>query len=178
MTSLLSLDPGIRGVGVAFFQDKLLVLASYVRNPSKHGNGPAECLTMAQAVVAWVNKLGVVDDLVVEWPRIYTVGKQSDGEGNWRDPNDLLPLVGVDCAVAALLPNLKEITRLYPDNWKAQNKKSVTSSRGLARLSEDEKLRVEDAGELTHNLLDALVIGLYKLGRYERVRVFPGATRA
>lgn len=176
---LLGMDPGIRGSGCSFFVDGLLVKASYVRNPSKRGNGPAECLTMAQAVAAWVKPLSgdtPIDQLIVEWPRVYTVGKQRSESGSWRDPNDLLALTGVDCAVAAILPGLKNVERYFPDAWKGQVSKVAMNNRVLGRLSDEERSRIEDAGALSHNIYDGIGLSLKWLSRLEPVRIFPGAT--
>ncbi len=173
--NLVSLDPGIRGSGTAFFVGNELLLASYVRNPLKRDNGPAECLAMAQAIAEWARKLGPVNTLVVEWPRIYTAGKQRSKEGSWRDPNDLLGLAAIGTATAALLPNVT-VQRYFPDDWKKQVSKIAMNNRVEGRLSTIELARVEDAGALMHNIWDGIGIGLKALSRLEPKRIFPGAT--
>lgn len=171
---VLCIDPGIRGSGAALFSStgKQLVRAAYVKSPARAGNGPAECLSMAHAIKAWCVFYGVdcsPERLVVEWPRVYTTSKMQG------DPNDLLGLVGVDCALAGLL--CVPVERYFPDEWKGQAPKEVMNERVKLRLSADELARIDAPASLLHNVLDAVGIGLHYLGRLQRTRVFPGATR-
>lgn len=168
MASILVNDPGIRGCGAARFELGRLVRAAYVRNPSKRGNGIEECREMAQALARW--GAPDVDTVVSERQRIYTLAKQSKN-GAWRDPNDLLPLTGVSVALAALLPEAKAIG-YFPDEWGGQVDKEVKNARALERLTPAERATIEDAGALTHNILDAIGIGLHHLGRFARRRVY------
>jgi len=167
----LYVDPGIRGSGAALFDaSNQLIAAAYVKNPEREGNGPAECVSMARAIVEW-SKLGWVQPrklsrLAVEWPRIYTAGKLQG------DPNDLAGLVGVDCALAGILSI--PVKRYFPDEWKGQTPKDVMNARVLERLTEAEKTRITSPPSLLHNVLDAIGIGLHDLGRLTRQRVFPG----
>lgn len=175
-TIVLALDPGTRGCGVSLF-DRIdhgdLIAAAYVANSMKRGNGPAECLTMAREVERWVRShVARADvDMVTEWPRIYTTQKQAK-DGKWRDPNDLLALTGVACALAALVSPVTAVTRYFPDEWKGQTSKGVMNTRSLERLTEAERSRIVDAGELSHNIYDALGIGLKRVGRLEKRRVY------
>ncbi len=162
----LALDPGIRGCGVALFGGEglaaRLVACDYVKNPVKKGDDFEAMLAMAKAVHDWVlvNHGNVPFDLVAEVPRIYTVSKSKG------DNNDLLPLVGVGCAVATFATSA---TRVYPHEWKAQVPKDIMHGRIKRRLNQDE-LGVWDAAEqrgksLFHNTADSVGIGLYSLGR-------------
>lgn len=161
----LTVDPGIRGCGTALFDASTLLRAAYVRNPCKSGNGPHECREMAWQVALWVKGYVPVREIIFEWPRVYTAAKL---EG---DPNDLPPLVGIDCAIAAFFPGVP-VLRYFPEQWKGTTDKEVMNARVMSRLSDVERGRVEDAGHLTHNVLDAVGIGLHHIGRLVRRRVF------
>lgn len=62
----------------------------------------------------------------------------------------------------------KEIQLVLPVEWKGSVDKKVMNNRVLKRLTEDEKRKLPRrprAGDYDHNLLDAVGIGLWKLGR-------------
>lgn len=175
-----TLDPGIRDCGIALLHGQNVQWGKLVRNPVREGNDYAACRSMALAVFVIFPRL---DELVIEFPRIYTAGKQvkrdSEGRARSTDPNDLLPLVGVGAALAALMPDTRVITR-YPDEWKGQMGKIPMNIRAMGRLSADERKLVEakdpdpakphDKG---HNVWDAVGIGLHHVGRLDRVRIYP-----
>ncbi len=165
MTKLLiSVDPGIRATGVGVFMDKTLISSQYLYNPMSKGLGPDASSAMAWAVHEWLIYTfpNLVGSLVMEWPQVYTVSK--------GDPNDLLPLAGVDAALVALLrvPS----THYLPFDWKGQLPKEVMCQRAFERLTDDEKTKVHNVGALTHNVLDAIGVGLHHLGRLKPKRVF------
>jgi hypothetical protein len=174
---LLAIDPGIRGVGAALFDDKELQAAAYVmNNPHERGDGPFACVEMARAVNVWLGRVIVnlhlcnLSDVVIEWPQVYTQGKLKG------DPNDLLPLVGVGVAICALAPNA--FYHAYkPREWKGQAPKEVTHNRAKGALSVPEFRILFDAekaaGSKAHNLIDAVALGLFHLGRLNPKRVFP-----
>lgn len=169
MSTLLALDPGIRGCGVALFTDGRLTGAAYVVNPVKKGDEPEAVIAMATEVVKWSGyPMSAQVQLVFECPRIYTASKSKG------DNNDLLPLVGVGYAVAATFWN--NPTRVYPHEWKGQMPKDVCHARVLARLDAAER-RVLDAaltkaGSKGHNTLDGVGIGLFALGRFAPKRAW------
>ncbi len=128
------------------------------------------------AASAWLRSLLGFDlhaatlpgELVFEWPRMYQVARQ---EG---DQNDLPPLAGVDCAIAAMFPSAS-VTTYYPDEWKGgQVPKRVMNDRVWERLTPDEQSRVarRARGSLDHNTLDAVGIGMRYLGRLARRRQY------
>lgn len=169
MSVLLALDPGIRGAGVAIFVDGQLTRCAYVKNEMKKGSGPAECVTMADAVDEWISGKEI-DEVIVEWPRVY----QRGGGRTKGDPNDLLALVGVDCAlVAFLMPN--DVSHVEPSQWKGQMTKEVVEVRVRSRLAPSEMIALDEgareAKSMAHNMVDAVGIGLHHLGRFERFRV-------
>ncbi len=164
MKRLLSLDPGIRGCGAALFEDGRLVACDYVKNPVKKGDDFEAMLKMARQVAGWVSDKGLsisFYEAVIEHPRIYTVSKSKG------DNNDLLPLVGVGCAVATFATSA---TRVFPHEWKGQVPKDVCHQRIRSRLDMDETNVLNDAcaraKSLAHNTLDAVGIGLHHVDRF------------
>lgn len=165
--TLLAVDPGIRGSGVAFFKDSCLVDCAYVKNPEKTGHGPCESVVMAREIAKWTS--GTIDILALEVPQVYMIGGgRTKGDANVA----VLPLYGVDCALAALLP-VRQIECWKPAEWKGQVNKEVTKARVMERL---EPMELKAIGRLkgatAHNAIDAVAVGLKVLGRFERRRVF------
>jgi hypothetical protein len=144
----------------------VLVRADYVKNPSKAG-GLDAVVNMATAVEVWSGC--DLYDLAVEWPRVYTQGKR---EG---DPNDLMPLVGIISVLASNVEPFCKATRYYPHEWKGQMTKDVSEKRMWQKLVRDEGNVVRNASlrakSLSHNMCDAVCIGLKHLGRFEPHRV-------
>lgn len=165
---ILTLDPGIRGCGVALFAPgRELQWASYVRNPIKKGAGLDAITAMGCAVVRSV-PLYLLSRFVGEWPQIYRVGM---GKG---DPNDLPPLAGVVSAVAALLPDAVSLA-VSPRQWKGTIDGDAMTRRILGLLTPEEVARAQPcAASLAHNMWDAVGIGLWAVGRLQ-TRLYPRA---
>lgn len=114
----------------------------------------------------------VVNTLVVEWPQFYG-GRAARG-----DANDLLPLAALDGALAASFSGATVIA-VRPHQWKGSVPKPA-SARGKyiiryrvqVRLSEEERRRITwpTAGKLSWDVADAIGIGLWHLGRFDRKR--------
>lgn len=172
--TLLSVDPGIRGCGAALFRAGELVACAYVKNPMKSGSGPAECASMVCAVcICGMLDLVIINVLVVEWPQVY----QRGGGRTRGDANDLLGLAGVGGGLAARFWEADtKVRSVSPSEWKGQVPKDAIALRVESRLSEAERVAY-DAGvtavapSLRHNVSDAVGIGLWGLGRFERRRV-------
>lgn len=176
---LLALDPGIRGSGVAVFDasKKELHHACYVKNPND-GNGPAACAAMALAIVTAVNdhykhEITGLAHLALEWPKVYAAGK---GKG---DPNDLIALAGIGAALVSTVmmllhstPEPLQITHYYPRDWKGTVDADVMLDRIEARLTPAEAAKIQRSGALTHNIIDAVGIGLFTLGRLNPTKVY------
>lgn len=180
---MLSIDPGTRGCGVALFQDGQLVRAAYVPNSAKQGSGPRECATMAEEVVDWVidnpQNEARVDMISLEVPQIYTRDKSKG------DPNKLMPLFGVDAAIAALIPEAK-VEWNVPRDWKGNVSKPKSAKepyaitdRVMARLEGLEVSTIywqsddtDAARKRNWDIADAIGIGLAALGRFARHRTF------
>lgn len=165
--NLLALDPGIRGCGVAFFQDGELQTGMYVPNPAARGNGPEEVRQMVAAVKYYLLPrctLGL-DELVIEWPQVYSTSRG-------KDPNDLLPLVGIGCGLACVFPRAYAV-RYLPREWKSTMAKGAAfEKRVLDRLGTDERQFISGPRSLLHNVYDAIGLGLFHLGRFKPARVF------
>ncbi len=162
MTRLLSLDPGIRGCGVALFTDGRLTACDYVKNLVKKGNDLEAIRAMAEAVLMWALGAPVPTMLVCEFPQVYTAAFSRG------DNNDLLALAGVGSALAALYPSVP-VTTVLPREWKGQAPKEVMHARIKSRLDGPETdvwVAAQYRGKsLFHNTADAVGIGLFHLGR-------------
>lgn len=153
MSYFYAIDPGVRHCGVAHFKSGTLIWAKLIKGVSDPC--PLCWVGMADSVLRECSD----GTRVVEFPRAY-VGAKAGG-----DYDDLLNLAAV---IGALRP-----TRIVrPDEWKGQMKKDLCNKRVVERLEGCERERIVGAGALTHNVLDAVGVGLYCLGRFDRRRVF------
>ena len=172
---LVAIDPGLRHAGVAIFDLGGVLVACEVTRARDKGSDP---LALNESVAAYVTKF-VREHLsadkplrvVAEWPRVFGRGKSKG------DPNDLLPLSGCSSAcVARLRPETCAAVR--PDEWKGQAPTdTVVRARVASRLSPREAnilAHAEHAAGKTlgHNVLDAVGIGLFAVGRFESLRIF------
>lgn len=156
---ILSIDPGFSakgGTGYAVWGDTFehrLFEAGLI--------AVAADLTLEDAMCEITSKLvktlpssAYPDELVIERPRVYP-GK---GKG---DQNDLIDL-------ALLAGRLSTLGRapvfVNPAEWKGQVPKEVSKRLVRERLSEVELARIPDHGTKTHNVYDAIDIGLWYLG--------------
>lgn len=161
---VVSLDPGLRGCGIAVFEHRILYRAWYVRSPNKRDRGAEAWYDMAERVQSeWLeripSRLSAVDTLVLEVPQVYWGAKRG---GN---PSDLIQLAGVVGAVSFGIPAFKKPCFL-PREWKGQTPKDVHNKRVLAELGALEVESIEPCGKtLLHNVLDAVGLGLFHLKR-------------
>lgn len=180
MTTLLAVDPGLIHPAAALFEDGVLVRASRVKVPAKLSKLDLgqRCLEVANLINSWLGSdlelpTAHPTELVIEWPKVYR-GNKSKG-----DPADLFGLVGVGMCLAGVLQ--VPTTAVQPWQWignlpKTTKGNPLTSIRGQriwSRLSEVEKQAVV----LSHDAIDAVGIGLWKLGRLERRQSFIGASQ-
>ena len=163
--TLLAIDPGIRGAGVALFNGAELVVARYVKNAC-----PVKA-PMAQRISCLGEEIGHMQPprvLVTECPQIYIFGK---GKGN---PNDLVPLAQLGAFVAARFCS-SDWVQYLPREWKGTLDADMMTARIKARLTADELARVESYGRkgaLDHNTLDACGLGLHHVGRLTPRKIF------
>lgn len=183
MSVLLAVDPGLRYPAVAIFKDGILVHASRVKIPGTNHKLPIgqRCLNVSKLLYDHIVRNGAFlqpDDecyeLVIEWPRAYRGAKMKG------DPADLFPLAGIGMALAGML--MVPVTAPTAPEWIGNIPKStcsgdaLTSPRGQriwSRLSEAERACVV----ISHDSVDAVGIGLFRLGRLERRQSFIGATQ-
>lgn len=105
---------------------------------------------------------GVQAQIVIELPQVY--GKRDE-----RDPNDLIPVAITVGRIASAFgsPGVKaELVR--PHDWKGSVPKPIMLARIEKRLDEEEIGVLHTAkapASLRHNIVDAVGLGLFKLGR-------------
>lgn len=147
MNMLLAIDPGVRALGWAYFEDGRLVQAGLLR--AKHIQEMVDQL--------WLLDLHPVS-LVIERPQVYGGAK--------FDPNDLVGLAVVAGAAAGRFHMAKNIDFPLPRMWKGQVPKDIHHERVLRALSIAERGQVPNTTKsLQHNVLDAVGLGLWKIGR-------------
>ena len=140
---MITVDPGVHACGVAIWTDRgALSWAGYI---------PVEELTPI-----WDEHGGL---LVIEMPRIYPGSGQQKG-----DLNDLLDLATVVGHAEAIFGK-KSTIRVFPGQWKGQVPKKIMTARIQKHMTPLEHSRVEWIGAKDHNTLDAIGIGLWRLGR-------------
>jgi len=145
---LIALDPG-KNTGIALFDGPELAyafLAGDVPAPFELvGRGPVDPSTV----------------LIIEIPRVYP-GARSE------DPNDL---IGVAICAGRWIEYLgcNVVQCVHPQDWKASVPKAVHNQRVLAKLTEKEKCRLPSLPKTKlHNVIDAVGLGLFALGRMQR----------
>ncbi len=192
-----ALDPGINCSGVALFEGEYLKAAACIRNPlgRTHTDRPARMVAMSHACAEWFKANGPIDVLVYEWPQVYREARQryrnKSGGVSKRDPNDLLPLAGINLAVA--LAVMAPVRAYAPRAWKGTGDGDECTRRVRERLTPEEFSRIylpdntcgncvlrtpsgaclKPSSCLAHNAYDGVGIGLKYLSRFERRRVFP-----
>lgn len=155
VSGVLAVDPGKHACGVACFGlDGELSWARYVDD---------------EEAVRHVASLRDVeyDEAIVELPQVYSLAKSKGGA---RGQNDL---VDVAFAAGLLLGRLglprERIAEVRPRMWKGQVPKATMVRRIRGRLSDEEATRVMlPAPSLSHNVFDAVGIGLWRVGRLGR----------
>ena len=168
VSNLLAVDPGLRNPAAALFENGVLQRASRVKIPTKTHALPLgeRCIAVAELICAWAQ--ADIDELVIEWPKVYRASR-----GVKADPADLFPLAGIGMAVAGLLRvSASAVHAPTAHDWIGSLPKSKTgdplaSPRGhriWSRLSDAEKAGVV----LSHDAVDAVGIGLWRLGRLDR----------
>lgn len=165
---MITIDPNLRGCGVATWHKETLFSANYVKNLIPTGRGYEVFCAAATAVGSHIHlkSVWVCGPVVIEMPRAY-------GSVHTKgDPNDLLDVMGVGAACALALRNFGPIQSVAPSDWKGNVKKSIMLERIWSKLSEEERAVVQKTNKSDReDVLDAIGIGLHKLGRLN-TRVF------
>jgi hypothetical protein len=167
---LLAVDPGQAHCGAALFLDGELRAAALVRHPDRHDAGLESLRLMAAKVAEWCRyQTGLGTDnfdghLICEWPKAYY------GEKSQAPVDDLMPMCGIDGALAALLPGAScEYVRPY--EWGAKGKPKpgqayIVEGMVRRRLSPAEAMRIAPCPKSKqNNIFDAIGIGLHRCGR-------------
>lgn len=167
--TLIAVDPGLRGCGLAVFRNGVLHHAQYVKNTNSRDRGPVAHMSMAECVAHAAEQCIVQAKvhLIVEFPRIYP------GPGKAIDPNDLLDVAGVASAVVCTVASWQAMEDsncrfVYPSDWKGNIKKEIMTERIRLALTEGERGVIVGAGSKDHNTIDAAGLGLWQLGRLQR----------
>lgn len=145
---LLSIDPGANS-GWAVYDNSTLVACGRSVPPA-----------------AWLEG---VTDAVIERPRIYPHGRT-------RNPNDIVTLaVTVGELAGALRAYGIGVRYVEPRQWKGTLDANTCCRRAWARLREDERAVAAkyepppkgDVPGTKHNVLDAIGLGLWQVGRFK-----------
>lgn len=175
---LFALDPSLLSAGCAVFRDGVLAEAWRHRPlfPFPTGDDPLAVgdrwQTWAQVIGNAFLQRGTGGTLVWERPQIYRASKSKG------DPNDLIALAAIGNGVAAHFRRGATMAPT-PAQWTGQVKKATRGSawkspRGMrirSRLTPAELALVPDQ----HDVVDAVGLGLWALGRLEVTRVYSSA---
>lgn len=184
--NLISIDPGLRGCGLAYFEEvpgteeMRLSIAAYVANAVEKERGGFAWVGMAEALYdSWpLPPYWPLRALVIEEPQVYQ-GNNSD------DADDLIQLAGTVGAVCQLAVGnrinieARKIRTIKPRVWKGQVPKKTMVDRIWHRLSPKERERISFPSSggpmhgLNHNVMDAVGIGLWACGRLKAAKAEP-----
>lgn len=162
MSSLVSIDPGLRVCGVAAFEDKLLTRCGTARWDK--GSGPEQWVGMAAAVSCLLGDSWRID------PETLAIEKMVTRRGRSDAHSALIELSQVSGAIYALV-SASEPVAVAPQDWTKGRPKRINHRRVRYRLSKQETRILDEALEDTKRenqkeVLDAVCIGLHVLGRW------------
>ena len=158
--TLLSVDPGLHGLGVGLFRDRTLVWAGYLPAPKGVGRGPAAWVTIARTLQILDASGFRPTEVAVEVMEVYS-------QRWWKgDPADVLEVQGVAAAVAAQFPDAK-LTGYLPKTWKGQVPQDILANRVLDKvkaLGWAEAIDWTDCPNARrHDVAHGIGVGLYHL---------------
>ena len=175
MRITIGIDPGKNNTGIAILKDGLLLKAALALVPKEKGYDPTpvnigRLATLATNVAYHIGDgllladlwgVSAITNITFEWPQVY-----AGAAGHKEDPNDLLPLAGLDGAVCALLKASApladdRIHTVNPRTWKGQVPKEIMLKRIVDHLTPDEQAvldHVQCPPALKHNVIDAIGI--------------------
>lgn len=159
---LVSIDPGLRVCGVAFWRGGTLLRAGLAKSEAPaSARDAAAWAGMIDGASKWIARNWTEWDeqeYAIELPQVY------DRSRSKGDPNDLIQIAAVVGEMSRFGAGQRTIYR--PREWKSTVKKEVMCRRVEGRLSVEERARVElPARSLQHNVWDAVGVGLHHLGR-------------
>lgn len=162
MTKMLAIDPGLRAVAVAYFENSELKDIVWVRNPEQTARDFQAWyeMTMAVAEVVMDEKgWAPVDVLVIERQQVY---KSYEAR---IDPDNIIQLTGVAGGLNVFLESTHRFGYL-PRQWKSNKKKDDFTKFILSKMSDDERKLFDGVtGRKLSDCVDAAGIGMYHLGR-------------
>ncbi len=158
--TLVAVDPGVNSTGLAVFEDETLVGVRLLR---------AESLQHMICVLVneeWPVQFGYPETVIVEQPTVYRRG----GKGDSKDLISVAIVAGAAAAAYGCESLDQTIRFVEPRTWKGSVPKKVHNERILRELHKEERKYfdwvIEDVPSgLVHNMIDAVGIGLYELGR-------------
>lgn len=182
---VLAVDPGLRVLGAALFDDGALVKVDLVTTPPDRVRDAGAWVRMGLELTQRFG-FDLIERVVVEM-MVVRAGRRD------VDPDDLLQLVGVAGVILGLYALSAEGAVIRPEDWKGGVKKRVHHQRIAAALGAQERALVDGwmsaratpmfdnlddyiaaarrcrgndyPNDPVHNLLDAVGIGLNDAGR-------------
>lgn len=184
----LAVDPSLTRTGWALFREQELIKSgAFVSPPAKLDLSAG--VTVAERAARTARGLfdGIVKyaisppeplALVMEWPQVYRATRSKG------DPNDLLGIAAI-CGALVAIAQPARVHMKTPAEWIGQLPKATTAKgaltsprarRILGNLTESEREYLNCFGDVTHDEIDAIGLGLFALDRLKPVKVFPGAS--
>ena len=150
MGRLVSIDPGVRFLGWAFFHNKRLMDCGLLK-----AKGLDDMLERCRQFESYD-----VDHVVIEKPQVYIQRKMKG------DANDLITIALVAGYVGAFF---KHVNFVKPRDWKGTVDKEVMCKRVVSRwMNEREReilARLQIPKSYVNNTVDAIGVGLHWMGR-------------
>lgn len=150
MSTLIAIDPGTRALGFAIFEDRELRRCGLVR--------AFDLDNMCRTLRTHPITEGIYSNVVVEVPQVYR---------HTKDASALIKVALVAGACASVLV-AGQIETVLPHAWKGTRPKEICNklTRSILEPEELDILTAVDAPKsLMHNVVDAVGIGLWKVGR-------------
>lgn len=172
--SLLAVDPGLRTAGAAIFKGPCLAGCALIQagDDLRGVSGIEVWGRMGERMRRWESGVlggGYPEHIAIEKMTIVT-----RGSGGWSGipPESLLQVTGSAGAVAHACsgPNTRVWRDELPSRWKGSINKEVMWRRVQRQLTEKEQEIVAFAARLhapnlRHNIYDAVMLGMYCVGR-------------
>lgn len=164
---LLTIDPGVKCCGWAYFRDMYLVKAGLSRTKFETIEERTRDHYNNFMMMGLLEKADIV---IVEKPQVYQ-------QRMWKgDPNDLIDLAIVVGGIVANTRPTVIVRTVTPNQWKGQTPKDVTDARTRRTLTKrGEQSALQNPvvlgkpkgapDNLLHNMIDAIAIGLAHLQR-------------
>lgn len=164
MQSLLAIDPGLQGTGLALWQRGRLRATTVITVRGRSEDWLTRCESIVKAVAVWTREN---DDPLADQRRVVCEMMEHHGSARssmiWRSGDLQRTLVLVGMLARWGSANRKALVELVPPSeWKGQLPKHIVEARICKRLGRE---RVQQLGIRTH-AFDAVGIGMWALGRF------------